>query len=75
MVLSIMVPHFPVVGSRGGPPVPPTILMSELKMPPNWCHNHHSLNHCVMHLQDSTHVMILTYMDFVKRLIQDYEGS
>ena len=29
MVLSIMVPHFPAIGSGGVPPVPPTILMSE----------------------------------------------
>ena len=28
MVLSIMVPHFPALGSRGMPPVPPTIFMS-----------------------------------------------
>ena len=28
MVLGFMVPHFPVIGSRG---VPPTILMSEWK--------------------------------------------
>jgi hypothetical protein len=28
MVLSIMVPHFPAIGSGGVPPVPPTILMS-----------------------------------------------
>jgi hypothetical protein len=30
MVLSIMVPHFPAIGSGGMPPVPPTILMSAL---------------------------------------------
>ena len=30
MALSIMVPHFPALGSKGMPPVPPTILMSEL---------------------------------------------
>jgi hypothetical protein len=29
MGLSIMVPHFPGIGSGGVPPVPPTILMSE----------------------------------------------
>jgi hypothetical protein len=28
MDLSIMVPHFPALGSGGVPPVPPTILMS-----------------------------------------------
>ena len=28
MVLSIMVPHFPDIGSGGVPPVPPTILTS-----------------------------------------------
>ena len=28
MVLSILVPHFPPLGSGGVPPVPPTILMS-----------------------------------------------
>jgi hypothetical protein len=28
MVQSIMVPHFPAIGSGGMPPVPPTILMS-----------------------------------------------
>ena len=28
MVLSIMVPRFPAIGSGGMPPVPPTILMS-----------------------------------------------
>jgi hypothetical protein len=28
MVLTIMVPHFPVIGSGGMPPVHPTILMS-----------------------------------------------
>ena len=28
MVLSIVVPHFPALGSGGVPPVPPTILMS-----------------------------------------------
>ena len=28
MVLSIMFPHFPALGSGGVPPVPPTILMS-----------------------------------------------
>ena len=28
MVLSIMVPHYPAIGSGGMPPVPPTILMS-----------------------------------------------
>ena len=30
MVLSIMVPHFPAIGSGGMPPVHPTILMSAL---------------------------------------------
>ena len=30
MVLSIMVPHIPALGSGGVPPVPPTILMSEM---------------------------------------------
>jgi hypothetical protein len=30
MVLIIMFPHFPAMGSGGMPPVPPTILMSGL---------------------------------------------
>ena len=29
MVFSIMVPHFLAYGSKGMPPVPPTILMSD----------------------------------------------
>ena len=33
MVLSIMVPHFPALGSGGMPPVPPTILMSAAMLP------------------------------------------
>ena len=32
MVLSIMVPHFPGIGSGGMPPVPPTIIMSGLQL-------------------------------------------
>jgi hypothetical protein len=46
MVLSIMVPHFPALGSGGMPPVPPTILMSESKwtrlseiLPPSFSSN------------------------------------
>ena len=41
MVLTILVPHFPALGSGGMPPVPPTILMSDSDMrigergPPN----------------------------------------
>jgi hypothetical protein len=33
MILSIMVPHFAVIGSEGMPPVPPTILMSAYTYP------------------------------------------
>ena len=33
LVLSIMVPHFPAIGSGGVPPVPPTILMSGMQGP------------------------------------------
>jgi hypothetical protein len=29
MVLRIMVPHYPAIGSGGVPPMPPTILMSD----------------------------------------------
>ena len=32
MVLSIMVPHFPAIGSGVVPPVPPTILMSDQQL-------------------------------------------
>ena len=32
MILIIMVPHFPAIGSGGMPPVPPTILMSALPL-------------------------------------------
>jgi hypothetical protein len=38
MVLSLMVPYFTVIGSRGVPPVPPTILMSGMLLGGNITH-------------------------------------
>jgi hypothetical protein len=32
MVLSHMVPQFPAIGSEGVPPMPPTILMSVVRL-------------------------------------------